>query len=423
MRSAARDLVELLADGGPEEAEASELLAWLSAGHFTFLGYRAYDLVGDGDKPELKPVPAPASASSATTARTRSPSPRRAAGTASSGRGCSCSPSRPRCPPSTGPATWTTWRSAGSARRRARSSGSTGSSGCTRRPPTPSRSPASRCCGTRSTGCSRSPGCPRTATTARPSSRSSRATRARSCSRSARSSWPRSPWPCSASAERKQVRLFLRPDAYGRYVSCLVYLPSDRYTTQVRLRAQEILRSAFGGVLGRLQRDGGQLGPRPAARRGARRRRAARSPRSTRRPSRRASPPRSAPGTMTWPRRRSAIVGAEANTPLTSVRSATWAARLPALPPVAESPHQRELPALRRRRHPHADLVGSVRAHVQAIKQALAPWHASYDYYDFKDTPATAAAVLPPASFRRLLEIETAHDPSRSSSPLIPWPG
>ena len=48
--------------------------------------------------------------------------------------------------------------------------------------------------------------------------------------------------------ERKQVRLFLRPDSYGRYVSCLVYLPRDRYTTQVRLRAQEILRSAFGGA-------------------------------------------------------------------------------------------------------------------------------------------------------------------------------
>ncbi len=47
--------------------------------------------------------------------------------------------------------------------------------------------------------------------------------------------------------ERKQVRLFLRPDAYGRYVSCLVYLPRDRYTTKVRLRVQEILRSALGG--------------------------------------------------------------------------------------------------------------------------------------------------------------------------------
>ena len=72
-------------------------------------------------------------------------------------------------------------------------------------------------------------------------------------------------------AERKQVRLFLRPDAYGRYVSCLVYLPRDRYTTQVRLRAQEILRTRLRRRLGRLQRDGGQLGPRPAARRGARR--------------------------------------------------------------------------------------------------------------------------------------------------------
>jgi hypothetical protein len=55
--------------------------------------------------------------------------------------------------------------------------------------------------------------------------------------------------------------------------------------------------------------------------------------------------------------------------------------------------------------------VGPVRAQVQAIKQALEPWHATYDYYDFKDTPATAAAVLPRAFFRRLQEIKTAYDP------------
>jgi glutamate dehydrogenase len=48
--------------------------------------------------------------------------------------------------------------------------------------------------------------------------------------------------------ERKQVRLFLRPDAYGRYMSCLVYLPRDRYTTEVRLRAQGILRQALHGA-------------------------------------------------------------------------------------------------------------------------------------------------------------------------------
>ena len=46
-----------------------------------------------------------------------------------------------------------------------------------------------------------------------------------------------------ALRERRQTRLFLRRDRYGRYMSCLVYLPRDRYTTAVRLRAQEVLRA------------------------------------------------------------------------------------------------------------------------------------------------------------------------------------
>jgi glutamate dehydrogenase len=49
-------------------------------------------------------------------------------------------------------------------------------------------------------------------------------------------------------SERKQTRLFLRRDRYGRYMSCLLYLPRDRYTTQVRLRAQNILTDALHGV-------------------------------------------------------------------------------------------------------------------------------------------------------------------------------
>ncbi len=49
-------------------------------------------------------------------------------------------------------------------------------------------------------------------------------------------------------SERKQTRLFLRRDRYGRYMSCLVYLPRDRYTTKVRLRAQDILREALHGA-------------------------------------------------------------------------------------------------------------------------------------------------------------------------------
>jgi glutamate dehydrogenase len=50
-----------------------------------------------------------------------------------------------------------------------------------------------------------------------------------------------------ALRERRQTRLFLRRDIYGRYVSCLVYLPRDRYTTKVRLKAQEILQRAYSG--------------------------------------------------------------------------------------------------------------------------------------------------------------------------------
>jgi glutamate dehydrogenase len=45
--------------------------------------------------------------------------------------------------------------------------------------------------------------------------------------------------------ERRRTRLFLRRDAYGRYMSCLVFLPRDRYTTEVRLRMEQILREYF----------------------------------------------------------------------------------------------------------------------------------------------------------------------------------
>ncbi|MGG5173669.1 NAD-glutamate dehydrogenase [Pseudarthrobacter sp. J1763] len=45
--------------------------------------------------------------------------------------------------------------------------------------------------------------------------------------------------------ERRQTRLFLRPDIYGRFVSAVVYLPRDRYTTNVRLRIEKELRETF----------------------------------------------------------------------------------------------------------------------------------------------------------------------------------
>ncbi|MEU1984735.1 NAD-glutamate dehydrogenase domain-containing protein, partial [Nocardia sp. NPDC019395] len=46
---------------------------------------------------------------------------------------------------------------------------------------------------------------------------------------------------------RRQVRLFLRVDPYGRFVVAMVYLPRDRYTTAVRLEMQDILVRELGG--------------------------------------------------------------------------------------------------------------------------------------------------------------------------------
>ncbi|WP_427130195.1 NAD-glutamate dehydrogenase [Pseudarthrobacter sp. S9] len=48
--------------------------------------------------------------------------------------------------------------------------------------------------------------------------------------------------------ERRRTRLFLRPDIYGRFMSAVVYLPRDRYTTNVRLRIEEELRETFDAV-------------------------------------------------------------------------------------------------------------------------------------------------------------------------------
>jgi glutamate dehydrogenase len=50
-----------------------------------------------------------------------------------------------------------------------------------------------------------------------------------------------------ALADRRRVRLFLRRDPYGRFFSCLVYLPRDRYTTTARLAMQEVLLAALNG--------------------------------------------------------------------------------------------------------------------------------------------------------------------------------
>ena len=48
--------------------------------------------------------------------------------------------------------------------------------------------------------------------------------------------------------ERQRTRLFLRRDAFGRFVSCLVYVPRESYNTNQRARMQALLCEALHGV-------------------------------------------------------------------------------------------------------------------------------------------------------------------------------
>ena len=48
--------------------------------------------------------------------------------------------------------------------------------------------------------------------------------------------------------ERPRVRLFVRTDRYHRYVSSLVYVPRDSFSTEVRLKIEKTLMKAFNGT-------------------------------------------------------------------------------------------------------------------------------------------------------------------------------
>jgi glutamate dehydrogenase len=250
MRSAARDLVASLADSdgsGPEETEAAELLAWLSAGHFTFLGYREYALIHHDHEPELRPVP---------------------------GTGLGLLrhdvPQPTSVPPPGG------WHGEREPRLLVLAKSSTRST--VYRPGYLDYVAVRKFAADgRATGEYRFIGLYTQAAytesiTRIPVLRHKLDQMLEAAGLSADShdgkalieileGFPRDElFEISAEqltpialdvlglGERRQVRLFLRPDAYGRYISCLVYLPRDRYTTKVRLRCQEILREAFDGV-------------------------------------------------------------------------------------------------------------------------------------------------------------------------------
>ena len=63
--------------------------------------------------------------------------------------------------------------------------------------------------------------------------------------------------------ERQRIALFARQDPFQRYVSCLVFVPRDVYTTELRHRFVRILEDAFGGVVSTFST---QLGDEPLAR-------------------------------------------------------------------------------------------------------------------------------------------------------------
>ena len=47
--------------------------------------------------------------------------------------------------------------------------------------------------------------------------------------------------------ERQRFRLFIRRDPFERFVSCLIFVPRENYTTELRRRFQQILIEAFDG--------------------------------------------------------------------------------------------------------------------------------------------------------------------------------
>ncbi|WP_287497005.1 NAD-glutamate dehydrogenase [Pandoraea sp. CB10b_02] len=48
--------------------------------------------------------------------------------------------------------------------------------------------------------------------------------------------------------ERQRTRLFVRRDRFDRYVSCLVFVPREKFNTDLRVRVQNLLQAAYRGT-------------------------------------------------------------------------------------------------------------------------------------------------------------------------------
>lgn len=72
---------------------------------------------------------------------------------------------------------------------------------------------------------------------------------------------------------------------------------------------------------------------------------------------------------------------------------------------------------------PTSESGDAVRAHAQALEDALRVWRADHDYFNFVETPAEAHVAFPRASYQRLREIKGRYDPDQviiSTHPVRP---
>jgi FAD/FMN-containing dehydrogenase len=120
-----------------------------------------------------------------------------------------------------------------------------------------------------------------------------------------------------------------------------------------------------------------------------------------------------------------AVVGADADTPLVSVevRHLGGALARPAPgesgQPTIEASHLMWAVGVT----PTPEVAAAVRSDTQAVKAALADWHADYNYYNAVEVSAPASEVLPAASYKRLQKIKARYDPDEviiSSHPVRP---
>jgi FAD/FMN-containing dehydrogenase len=120
-----------------------------------------------------------------------------------------------------------------------------------------------------------------------------------------------------------------------------------------------------------------------------------------------------------------ALAGPDADTPLASIeiRHLGGALARPALGAGAQPEIGASYLIFAGGFTPTAELAAGVRAQARAVKDALTPWHAGYDYSNFAETPAGARAVLPPASYHRLQQIKASYDPGQMIISVHPvWP-